>query len=118
MNILEKIYDILAESGTETYFAGQHEGDCISPYVVIKTAGVMQVYGVSSEHPLYDILIYVPKNQYSKLEGMREETKKKLKKLFPLVSYAGVETESHFDESNNAHMISIQYQGIRKLSNL
>lgn len=118
MDTLKKIYDAIAVDGTEVYFAGQHEGDCTSPYVVIKSAGVAQVYGISSERPLYDILLYVPKNQYTKLEGLRAETKGKLKKLFPLVSYAGVETESYFDESNKAHMISLQYQGIRKLNNL
>lgn len=115
MNILEKIYDTIAADGTDTYFPGQHEGDCVNPYVVVKASGVMEIYGISSERPGYDIMLYVPKNQYSKMEELKAETKEKLKKLFPLISYAGVETGSYYDESCKGHMVSIQYQGIRKV---
>lgn len=115
MNILEKIYDTISVDGTETYFPGQHKGDCTDPYVVVKSSGSMEEIDVSSERPIYDILLYVPKNQYSKIEGFRAETKQKLKRLFPLISYTGSETESYYDESVKGHMISLQYQGIRKI---
>ena len=40
-----------------------------------------------------------------------------MKKVFPMIRYIGNETASFYDEDVNAHMISFQYQGCRKISN-
>ncbi len=35
-SVLKQIYDCLKENGIDVYFAGQHEGECIKKYTVIK----------------------------------------------------------------------------------
>ena len=61
--------------------------------------------------------VYVPENEYTKLETNVFAIKQELKKLYPRIMYAGNETESFYDEQIKAHMISFQYYGIRKLEN-
>ncbi len=98
-------------------------------YIVIKTDGTITEPVVSSERPIYTVMCYVPQNNYSRLESFVEETKRKMKNVFPLVMYIGKknvfplvmyignETPSFYDEEIKAHMISFQYQGCRKLEN-
>ncbi len=117
MNLIKEIEKVLKRDGTEVYMPGQKKGECINEYIVVKKSGAMQEYIVSSERPMYDIMCYVPGNNYSRLESFVFETKQKLKELFPIISYAGNETESYYDESVKAHMISFMYQGIRKIEN-
>ena len=40
-----------------------------------------------------------------------------MKQIFPLVMYVGNETASFYDKDKNAHMVSFQYQGCRKIEN-
>lgn len=115
--MLKKIYDVLNGAGIDVYFPGVHEGDCVSPYVVVKSGGTMSLISVSSERPLYTIMCYVPADMYSSLEILRDLVKNEIKKLYPAVEYAGNETQSFYDEDVKGHMISFQCQGIRKLSN-
>lgn len=117
MNVLRSIYDVLKKNDIDVYFPGQHNGECVKEYVVVKSAGVNDEIIVSSERPLYDIMLYVPENKYSSLESSLQKVKQNLKELYPLISYTGVQTESYYDESVKGHMISVQYQGIRKLEN-
>lgn len=114
-SILKQIRDVLSEDGTEVFFPGQHKGECLREYVVVKLDGATPEITVSSERPLYTIMCYVPANKYSSLEELVNKTKQKMKKVFPLVMYVGNETPSFYDESVDAHMISFQYQGCRKI---
>lgn len=114
--VIQQIKNKLSEDGTEVYFPGYHKGECMKPYIVVKYAGAVDLINMSSDRPLYDILLYVPENKYSMLENFRFETMKKMKQIFPLVKIVGgSETQSVYEEEIKAHMISIQYQGIRKL---
>lgn len=115
--IIKQIRDILEENGTDVYFPSQHKGECIKEYIVIKNDGSTDEYTVSAERPLYTIMCYVPENEYSRLETLVFETKQKMKKMFPIVMYAGNETASYYDEDIKGHMISFQYQGCRKKEN-
>lgn len=117
MNFLKKIRDVLSEGGAEVYFPGQYEGECKSPYIVVKSMGALSVYGTSSERPMFDIMCIVPEKSYSTLQEFIFETKQKLKRLFPLVSYAGEESESVYLEDSKAYMVSFVYQGARQILN-
>lgn len=117
-SVLKQIYDCLKKDGFDVYFPSQHKGECNSPYIVIRMAGVYNPLTVSSERPLYDILIYVPENRYSILETIIYDTKQSLKKLYPMIEYNGTETATYYDESVKANMVSFQYQGIRKKENM
>lgn len=116
MSILKQIYNVLKSDGTECYFPTQHKGECITEYLVIKLDGA-NALNVSSERPIYTIMCYVPENRYSRLEAFVQETKEKMKSIFPLVMYAGNETPSYYDEDIKGHMVSFQYLGCRKVNN-
>lgn len=116
-SVLKTIRKELEKDGTEVYFPGQHKGECLNEYIVVKLDGANEEITVSSERPLYTIMCYVPENKYSRLESFIEETKQKMKKVFPLVMYVGNETPSFYDSDIKGHMISFQYQGCRKLNN-
>lgn len=117
MSILKDIRDVLEIDGTDVFFPTQHEGECNKEYIVIKKEGTTTEPIVSSERPIYTIMCYVPQNNYSRLESFVDETKTKMKKMFPTLMYVGNETSSFYDEEVKAHMISFQYQGCRKLEN-
>lgn len=116
-DIIKQIYDNIKEAGFDVYFPTQHKGECKKRYVVIKQSGVYKPLNVSTERPLYTIMCYVPENNYSDLEKMIRVVKQSMRKLFPMLFYAGNETESFYDEDVKAHMVSFQYQGERKLVN-
>lgn len=115
--MLKKIHDTLTDAGIDAYFPGRHRGDCKSPYVVVKSGGTIAEINVSSERPIYTMLCYVPSDMYSYLDVLRADVKLALKKLYPAIEYAGNETATYYDEDVKGHMLSFQYQGIRKLSN-
>ena len=62
------IYDHLIAKGFDVYTPAQHKGECVTPYIVVKGAGMNQAGNYSSNQHLYDILCYVPKDQYTYLE--------------------------------------------------
>lgn len=117
MSILTEIRDTLSEDGTDVYFPEQHKGECIKEYIVVKGSGTVSLT-VSSEFALYTIILYVPKNKYSRLEDFKMETKQKMKQLYPKLMYIGNETETFYDDSVKGHMTSFQYQNCRKIENL
>lgn len=116
-SIIEQIRDAIAVDGTEVYYPSQHKGECLKEYVVVKSEGTYEQQTVSSERPLYTVMLYVPVNRYGRIESFMFETKQKMKKVFPFVMYVGNETASFYDEDKNAHMVSFQYQGCRKIEN-
>lgn len=116
--ILEQIYDVLRDDGTPVFFPEQKTGECLEPYIVIKTEGTIKPLIVSSERPIYTIMCYVPKNNYRTLEKLVTETKEKMRALYPLLMYEGNETPSFYDDNVKAHMISFQYLNCRKIINI
>lgn len=115
--VLKQIYDVLKQDGFDVYFPSQKSGECLKEYVVIKFVGSASELNVSSERPIYEFMVYVPTNRYSIFEQYIFDIKQTLKQLYPLISYAGNETSSYYDETVKGHMVSFQYQGIRKINN-
>ena len=115
MNRWRDIYRQLSSDGFDVYSPGQHEGVCLAPYVVVKDAGGSQVGEFSSTKNLYDILCYVPKDQYSTLEDFVFSVEKSMKELFPMIRPAHFKTASFYDDTIKGHMASIQYINYRKL---
>lgn len=115
--MIKQIFDVLSNNGFNVFLPSQHKGECIEPYVVVKLDGSVKDVSVSSERLIYTFMVYVPFNHYSILETMIFEIKKVLKTLYPAIMYAGNESTSYYDEEVNAHMVSFQYQGIRKIEN-
>lgn len=111
----QRIYRHLSDAGFEVYSPGQHQGDCTSPYVVIKDEGAMRLTGLSSTQQLYDALCYVPSKQFSALEPFVASVKAALKQMYPELIPTYQETESFLDDSIDGVMISVQYRSSHKI---
>ena len=109
--IWRTIAHALIESGFEVYPPATKNGECKSKYIVVKTAGSTQLSNYSTEQHFYNILLYVPQNEYDELEEFKNEVVKAInEKLFPLLMPTGQEQPDFFDDSYKAHVISIQYR--------
>lgn len=109
------IYDHLKSKGIDVYSPGQHEGECLSRYVVLKVGGVSQLGQFTSTVNSYDLLVYVPKNEYSELEVFVEQVKSIMRELEPMIKPQNIQTESFFDDRINGHMVSIMYSNNRRM---
>lgn len=109
--IWERIAEALLDSKIETYPPATKNGECTSRYVVVKANGSSQAGTYSSEYHYYTLLLYVPQNEYTSLERFKAEVKEIMhNKLFPMLMPTGLETPDFFDDTYNAHMVSIQYR--------
>lgn len=112
---IQDIYLHLKEQGFEVYFPAQKVGECLSPYVVVKDATTSKYLEYSSTVTYYDIMCYIPKNHFSKLEPFVESVKIAMKGLVPMIKPTYSQTQSYYDDSVKAHMMSVQYKNYRKI---
>jgi hypothetical protein len=110
-DIMNKLHD----NSIEAYSPGTKAGECKAPYVVIKLAGASQFMNYSTDTCYYDIMCYVPKNEYSKMEPFVDTVQAAMKQLEPMIMYANQKTISYYDDTYKAHMVSIMYRNYRKL---
>lgn len=115
MSCWQDIFRHLKSGGFDVYSPGQHEGECITPYIVVKDAGTSQFREFSSTQNLYDLLCYMPKDRFSELEDFVLSVEKRMKGMFPRVRPANYKTASFYDDTVRGHMVSIQYINYRKL---
>lgn len=113
---MQDIYLHLKNDGFEVYFPAQKVGECISPYVVVRDATTSKYLDYSSTVTYYDLLCYIPKDHFSQLEPFVEEVKGSMKKLVPMILPTYTQTQSYYDDSIKAHMISVLYKNYRKIS--
>lgn len=109
------IYKHLSECGIEVYYPAQKKGECTAPYTVIKDAGTAQIAGLSSTQTIYDVMCYVPKEQFTFLEQYVHQVKEAMRKLQPMIMPTFIETASFYDDTVKGHMISMQYKNNRKI---
>lgn len=109
------IYKHLVTSGFDVYTPGQKEGECTSPYLVVKDAGTEKYNTYSSTQTVYDVMCYVPKKHFTDLEQYVQKMKLAMDKLRPMIMPLYSETGSFYDDTVNAHMISVQYRNMRKI---
>lgn len=110
----EDIFEKLQEHGIDVYSPGRKTGECTSPYVVVKDAGRVNSTEVSSSQDLYDLMCYVPKDNYSTLEPFVDRVETVMDELFPMLRPMHFRTASFYDDSVKAHMISAQYVNWKK----
>lgn len=112
MNVWDITQKALIDAGIDTYPPGLKMGDCKEPYVVLKDDGAVQIGKFSSAYHYYTLLCYAPRDRYYELLDFVARCKEVMAKepIFPMLMPTGTETPSFFDDSYNAHMISVQYR--------
>jgi hypothetical protein len=109
------IYKHLKSKGFDVYAPSQHIGECTSRYIVVKIIGSSQIGSLSSVSQQYDILMYIPKEEYSQLEDFIASVKQSMKELEPMIMPLYSQTPSFYDDAVKGHMVSIQYRNSRKV---
>lgn len=115
MSQWKTIYRHLTAKGFDVYSPGQHEGDCTAPYVVVRDAGLSRLSEFSSTQARYDLLCYVPQDQFSTLEPYVDSVEAAMKGLYPAIVCMNYRTPSFLDDTVKGHMVSTQYRNNRKL---
>lgn len=104
----------LKNKGYEVYPPATKEGECLKPYIVVKDAGTSKVENYSSSLALFDVMVYLPRNSYSKIEPFVRQLEEDMDELFPLIRPAHFKTTSFYDDSVKGWMVSIQYENYQK----
>lgn len=115
MSRWQDIYLHLKKEGFDVYSPGQHQGECTSPYVVVKDAGTTKFGDFSSNKALYDIMCYVPGEHFSQLEPFVQKLEIAMKKMQPMIRPVHYKTPSFYDDTVKGHMISVQYINYQKI---
>ena len=110
----QDLYMFLKNKGYEVYAPASKIGDCKRPYLVVKYNGLVPYQDFSSSIDNYSVMCYVPRDEYSKLDGFIRDVKASLKELEPLFKWRKIQTPSFYDESVQAHMVSIEYANYKK----
>lgn len=113
---LEDIYHCLKNQNFEVYYAGQHKGDCINPYVVVKPGLVMPYLQLSTNIAYYELLCYVPAKFPTKIETFKESVKTAMLEINPMVKFDNTETIPYFDNEVKGWMVDLTYKNYRKVN--
>lgn len=105
----------LKKKGFDVYSPGMKTGDCTAGYLVVKNNGGSKHNSFSTEVDTYQIMCYVPKQAYSRLEPLVQAVKAAMKELEPLFKWNGSDSGSYYDDSVQAHMYTIVYKNHKKL---
>lgn len=106
---LKDIYKNLKDDKIDVYLTGQHIGDCIKPYVVVKKGAVTKMAGYSTLINYFDLLCYVPKNQQTKIDEYIKAIRKSMLKISPMIKFNTTTSEPYFDESVQGFMVDLEY---------
>lgn len=111
MSVWEQVFEKLKQAGVEVYPPATKQGECRSNYVVVKKDGSTQVSTFSSEFVYYQFLLYVPKNEYYRLDDFEEEVKGIVgTELFPMLLPVESNMSDYYDDEIKAHMRSLLYR--------
>ena len=119
-NVLKLIMDGLIANGIKVYVPGGKFSQAKDKYVVVKFAGSGKAKTYSTEKDLYNIMLYVPKNQYTELPDFESEVRRVLDTppLFPMIMPLGQTENDYFDDNIDAHLRIIRYYNYRRNKHL
>lgn len=109
------IFVHLKSNGILAYSPSQKGGECTEPYTVVKDMGASKMAGYSTTVNLYELLCYVPKNSFTKLDEYVSKVEKVMEKLKPMIMPTYYKTPSYYDDAIKGHMVSVQYQNYKKI---
>lgn len=110
----EQLFLFLKEKGFSVFSPGQKIGKCTEPYIVVKYDGATQHFTYSTDDDIYTIYCYVPKLNYSLLDGLKQSVKIAMKEMFPQFIPTGYIAGSIYQEDIEAHVTSIEYKNHKK----
>lgn len=110
----QDIYLHLKNKGIEVYSPGQHQGSCLSKYVVVKEGTSIQMQEYSSAMDIYILMCYVPFKKYSTLRPFVNYVADLMKELRPMIMPTHQRDAPYFDEQVQAHMVAIYYRNYVK----
>lgn len=105
------IYAHLKEKGYDVYSLGQHGGDCVSPYLVLRDNGIVRKQSI--EVPEYEILMYYPIGRYSEFSDYINRVKQDMNALYPALRLTEDEAPHYPDDEKKAYMTSLVYRNSR-----
>lgn len=109
ISMCEKIRKALEAAGIDTYAPGQHKGDCIEPFVIIKNDGQSEIIGTASKRNTIDIIIYAPIAWYSKVDIFVADVQAALKQVRGLCD-TYYQSPVLPDDDKNAYTTSLRYE--------
>lgn len=113
--MFKEIFDHLRTKGLNPYSIGQHQGECITRYCVIKENSQVPYFNSNKlGYKTVDIILFVPLNSYIAVEPYAKEIRAAVKELTNLRK-TGNETPVIADDTKKAYTTSIEYQIIKKL---
>lgn len=113
MDLLVNLYGFLVDRSIDVYFVGQHKGECVKPYVVLKDGGISSLNGKAGTKYL-DLIFFIPQNRFTAIQDYKELVMGYVKE-FGCFKYTGNETSTVIDDEKKALTFSITYQNLRKL---
>lgn len=111
----QDIFLYLQKCGYEVYFPTQKVGECLKPYVVVRTETTSKFQQYSSTQTFYGILCYIPGAQYSTTEPFVDGVVEAMKGLRPMLKPTYNRTQPFYDDNAKAWMVSIEYVNYRKI---
>ena len=113
-NRWQEIFLHLKNKGFEVYPPNVKVGECVKSYIVVKNDGTEPHPTFSTDVRYYDVLLYVPENQYSSFETFIDKVKHSLKEIEPLIVFTGSQTPTFYNEKTKSYMVSLSYRNYIK----
>ena len=110
------IFALLESKGIKVYSPTQYSGVCKDAFVVVRNDSIGQHGNYSSDDYRYELSVYVPKNQYSKLEPFVVRVREYMKELYPMIVDERNVSSSLYDDDKQAHVVTMTFVNHRKFN--
>lgn len=115
-SVWQIVADILMKYGSlKVYPPATHKGKATDnkAWIVLKEDGAATVPGYSSMYRYFRIMIYAPRNEYSKLDEYEAEVREIIEQhIFPLLLPTGSQESDYYDDNYDAHMRALLYRNV------
>lgn len=113
MKVIELAYNALKSAGVDVYFPGTHEGECTSPYAVIKKLSSSQFGTYSSDIHYFEVLCCAP--VVSACYELAEAVQTALKTIYPTAKSTRNVSEPYYSENITGWMVQLEYKYYKKI---
>lgn len=113
-SVWQIVADILKKYGSLDVFPpAMHKGECTTPYIVLAEDGQSNIVGYTAMYRYFRVMIYVPRDEYSKLDAYESEVRKVMQEnVFPLLLPVGTAESDYYDANYDAHLRALLYRNV------